>query len=223
MTKPTIIIVAAAGMLLGAASFAETYAEVTPYLAGGISPASRFTAIASGDLGPADSHWSKDLFLKDCLEVPRSIFGLAQPVARRRLVLVNCRNQAQAVLASAPTLSSAWLVLATTSAGLGDFVTMRKALAASKASAPRLQWLADRRSALAERHSAELDDAAHKDYADDIGVLAAGRDGVDVLAYRYVRRPKDREFYAGIVEAAGTGQQRFFLDRVKSYLSEGQQ
>jgi len=219
VTKLTVIILAAAGALLAAASFAETYSEVTPYLAGAISPASRFAAITSGDLVPADSHWSKDLYIKDCLEVPRSIYGLAQPVARRRLLLVTCRNAAQEILTTAPTMSGAWLVLASTSAELGDFGTMRSALARSKKTAPKLQWLADRRSALVERHADEADAATRAGYADDIAVLAAGRAGIEVLAYRYARRAQDRDFYAGIVEAAAPGQQRLFLDRAKVYLS----
>jgi hypothetical protein len=216
-SKQTSLVIAAAGLVLAAIALVGTFAEATPYFVGGISPAQRFGAIVSGEFTPADSRWSKDLFLKECFEVPRSNFGLVQPTSRRKLLLENCRAQASAIVTSAPTLSNAWLVIASTSADLGDFATMRSALAKSKLSAPGLQWLADRRSGLAERFAVELDAGGRADYESDLRVLVAGVAGADVLAQRYTRHPEWHELILGIAEGATAEQQRHFFARVQAH------
>jgi hypothetical protein len=218
-SKQTSLIVAAAGLALAAVALVEGFAEVTPYFVGGISPAQRFGAIVSGEFTPADSKWSRDLFLNDCLDVPRSIFALAQPTARRKLLLENCRKHARAIVASVPTLSSAWLVVASASADLGDFGTMRSALAKSTRSAPGLQWLADRRSRLAEQYAPELEATGRADHQSDLRVLVAGAQGADVLAQRYARHSELRELILAAAETAPAGQQRHFFDRVQAHMS----
>ena len=117
-SRQTAIAVVVAGGILAVASFAEAYAEITPYFASGVADTQRFDALATGAFVPADSKWSRDLYLDDCLNVPSSIYALAQPSASRKRLLQACRDHAGRIVASAPTMSSAWLVLATTSAAL---------------------------------------------------------------------------------------------------------
>lgn len=217
----TAFAITAAGAALAGLAFTHTLAEVTPYFIGGIQPEQRFAVIASGDFEPASSRWSRNLFLHDCLDVPRTIYGLAQPPARRDALFENCRREAQAIAASTPTAATAWLVVASASAGLGDFEAMLPALAMSKRTATHLQWFADRRSRLAEAYFAELDSAAIADYEADLATLAAGRDGVGVLAQRYVRQPEHRDAYQRAVNTASAAQQQLFLGRVRSQLAGG--
>lgn len=214
-SKQTVIVVTAAGFALAALSFVELVSEVMPYFVGGVSTSQRFAAIVSGDFRPADSRWSRDLFLADCLNVTGSIYAMAQSPARRKALLDNCGAQAAAVAASVPTASNAWLVMAVTASESGDFDTMGVALSKSASSAPGLQWLADRRSKLAESHLAQLGAGSRATYESDLRVLAAGRVGVDVLAQRYVRREDLGDAITKAVETASAAQQKLFVERVK--------
>lgn len=210
-SRQTAIAVVVAGGILAAASFAQAYAEITPYFASGVADPQRFDALATGAFVPADSKWSRDLYLDDCLNVPASIYALAQPPASRKRLLQACRDHAGRIVASAPTMSSAWLVLATTSADLRDYPAMRQALAMSKQMAPNLQWLADRRSKLVEAHPDEVDGMGRADYESDIAVLTTGAVGIAVLAQRYARRAELRDTYIRILESAAPDRQRAFL------------
>lgn len=218
-SRLTALAVAAAGAALALTAFSQTVAEVTPYFVGGIQPAQRFAVIASGDFVPAGSRWSRELFLNDCIDVPRTVYGLAQPPARRDAFLDTCRKHAREIAAATPTASSAWLVIATSSGDLDDLEAMLPALAASARTAPALEWLADRRSRLAEQHYAQLDAAALADYRKDIAVLASGRQGIAVLAQRYARAPQHRDLYAQAVEDTGSWQQQRFVALVRQQMA----
>lgn len=218
-SKSTTVAIAGAGALLALVSMAQAFGEIVPYFASGVGDQQKFSAIVSGAFQPASSKWSRDLYLDDCLDVPRTIYALAQPTAIRQRMLVACRENARKVLQTTPNASNAWLVLATTSAALKDFATMRSALAMSKRTAPNLQWLADRRSQLAEANATELDDAGRADYEHDLTVLASGYLGVAVLAQRYVRSDELRETYLRILDAASPEQKQRFLARVKSEMA----
>lgn len=211
----------AAGAVLAGLALTQALAEVKPYFIGGIQPEQRFAVIASGDFEPAYSRWSRNLFLNDCLDVPRTIYGLAQPPAGRDALFENCRRHAEAIVATTPTAALGWLVIATSSAGLGDVEAMLPALAMSRRTAPHLQWFADRRSRLAEANFAQLDAAAIADYEADLATLAAGRDGIGVLAQRYVRQPEHRDAYQRAVNAASAAQQQLFLGRVRAQMAGG--
>lgn len=218
-SKQTAIAVAVAGALLAAVSAAEAFGEIVPYFASGVADQQRFEAILTRAFEPASSKWSRDLYLDDCLEVPRTIFAMAQPPATRKRLLEVCRKTAQSVIQTTPNASNAWLVLATTSADLRDFPTMRTALAMSKRTAPNLQWLADRRSRLVEANVAEVDATGRADYESDLAVLAGGEQGIAVLAQRYARSPDLRDTYVRIIDATSPGQKRAFLAKVKKELA----
>ncbi|MBN9316197.1 MAG: hypothetical protein J0I99_10690 [Devosia sp.] len=209
--KQTAIAVVVVGGILALASLAEAYAEITPYFLGGIGAPQRFRALVTGAFIPGDSRWSRDLYLDECLDVPSAIYALAQPTASRRRLLLNCSDNAGRIVASAPTTSSAWLVLAMTAAERRDYSAMRQALAMSKRTAPKLQWLADRRTQLVEAHPDQVDAAGRAVYEDDLAVLATGRMGIEVLAQRYVRRADLRDTYTRILELAPPDRQRAFL------------
>lgn len=212
--KQTAIAIVVAGAVLAAVSFVGACGEITPYLASGVTDSRRFEALASRAFTPADSKWSRDLYIQDCLHIPSTIHGLAQPTASRARLLLNCRDNARRIVEAAPTMSNAWLALAVVSADLHDYASMRQALAMSSQTAPNLQWLADRRSRLAEEHPGEIEDANRADYESDISVLASGELGVAVLAQRYARWPQLRETYIRILETLPPDRRRAFLSRV---------
>lgn len=218
-SRRTAVVLAAAGVLLAVVSISQAFAEIIPYFASGVGYRQKFDAVVTGAFEPASSKWSRDLYLEDCIEVPRSIYALAQPPAARKRMLETCNKNAREVVRSTPNASNAWLVVAITSAELNDFETMRSALAMSRRTAPYLQWLADRRTRVAETYVAELDDAARADYEADIAVLALGQGGLKVLAQRYVRNEQVRETYVRIIEAASAGAKQRFLAAVKAEMS----
>lgn len=213
-SKQTAIAIAVAGAILAMVSFVEAYGEVTPYLAAGVADPERFNALISGAYAPADSKWSRDLYVQDCLDVPSTIYGLAQPTSARKRLLLNCRDNARRIVEAAPTMSNAWLALAVTSAELRDYAAMRQALAMSTLTAPNLQWLADRRSRLAEEYPVEIDDPNRASYESDIAVLASGELGAAVLAQRYMRSPQLRDTYTRILETLPPAGQSAFLAHV---------
>lgn len=219
-SKQTAIAIVAAGALLAAISLSQAYAEITPYFVSGVADPQRFDALMSGVFAPADSKWSRDLYVEECLDIPPSIYALAQPAASRKRLLETCRDNARRIVSTAPTMSNAWLVLATTSAELRDYPAMRQALAMSKQTGPNLQWLADRRSRLVEGHTDEIDDVGRADYESDIAVLGTGEVGVAVLAQRYKRSPELRDTYARILETLPPARQRAFLALVTRSASQ---
>jgi hypothetical protein len=218
-TKSTAIAMAAAGAILAAASIAQAFGEVVPYFASGVGDRQKFEAIITGAFEPAASKWSRDLYLDDCMEVPRSFFALAQPAAMRDRMLAACNANARQIVQSTPNASNAWVVLAATSAELNDFATMRTALGMSKRTGPNLQWLADRRTRVAEAYAAELDDAGRADYESDIAVLASSNLGRALLAQRYARNDDLRETYIRVLDAAPADQKRSFLSAVRKELA----
>ena len=112
----------AAGAVLAGLALTQALAEVKPYFIGGIQPEQRFAVIASGDFEPAYSRWSRNLFLNDCLDVPRTIYGLAQPPARRDALFENCRRHAEAIVATTPTAALGWLDVASTMVPMFGFM-----------------------------------------------------------------------------------------------------
>jgi hypothetical protein len=210
---------AAAGAVLAAVSAVQAFGEIVPYFASGVGDRQKFEAIVTGAFEPATSRWSRDLYLDDCMEVPRSFYALAQPTAMRQRMLVACNANARQVVQSTPNASNAWVVLAATSAELDDFATMRTALAMSKRTGPNLQWLADRRTRVAEAYTAELDAAARADYESDIAVLASSHLGRSLLAQRYARNEALRDTYIRVLDAAPAEQKRSFLSAVRKELA----
>jgi hypothetical protein len=210
---------ATAGALLAVASISQAVGEIVPYFASGVGDRQKFEAIVTGAFEPAASKWSRDLYMDDCIEVPRSFFALAQPPAMRKRMLMACNTNAREVVRSTPNASNAWVVLAATSAEFQDFATMRSALAISKQTAPNLQWLADRRTWVVEAYPGELDDAGQADYESDIAVLASGKVGMAVLAQRYARNEAVRDTYIRVLDKAPPDRKRHFLSAIRAEMA----
>jgi len=208
------VLIAGAGLVLAGFGMVETLGEVGPY--GQVETAQRFSEIADGRYSPGDSVWSKDLYFADCLELPRTILVRVQPPARREAFATQCRDAARAIVAQMPTYSAAWLALAEASAQLGDVDAMRAALATSTRTAPDLAWLAERRSALAFRFMAQLDEAGRAAYRADLAVLLRSAPGLDALATRYAGDGAQRRDITALVEAAPAETQERFLARLRA-------
>ncbi len=216
----TAIVIAIAGSVLAAVGLTQSFGEITPYFTAGIGVQQRFGAVVAGGYEPGDSRWSKDLFLTDCLDVPRGIFALAQPPARRLEFAQSCRIVSRMVVAAMPTYSTAWLVVASSSLALDDAAGFRSGLVESARTGANVHWLAERRSALAAAHLDLLDDAGRAAYRQDLAALTGSNVGLDVLAARYVGNAAQRETITEIVETAPDARQRAFVDRVRR-LSSG--
>lgn len=200
-------------LLLGVSAF-ETYREVAPYTVSGFSDEHRYLAIAAGRYDAASSLWSKDMVLRDCLEVADTLYARAQPTARHDRFLDSCDRQARAIAGRMPAYARAHLVQAAIAAERGQDGRFREALARATAAAPNVHWLAEQRSELAEANFGRLDAAGIAAYERDLRTLLDSRSGADVLAYRYVSRPQLRERLAAIVETAPQELQRRFLTLV---------
>ena len=85
--RATAILLFLCGIGLAAFSASQASGELAPYLMGGVRPEQRYSSILSGQVTPAASRWSRDLFALDCLDVPRTVYGLLQErrVGRHRL------------------------------------------------------------------------------------------------------------------------------------------
>jgi hypothetical protein len=209
------MVIAVAGLVLAAAGAAAAVSEITPSLTSAASPGERFAAIATGSYRPGDSVRSKEAFLVDCLDLPKDLVGRVQPRTRREQFAGTCRAVAQAALATMPTYSLAWLVVADSSVTLDHAEGFRAALLASARTAPDVHWLAERRSALAAAHLDLLDDAGQAAWRRDLATLTTSYPGLDVLAARYARGGVDREAIVDTLEAAPPDRRRAFLQRVR--------
>jgi hypothetical protein len=211
---------AVAGAVLAAVGLTQSFGEITPYFAAGIGMQQRFGAVVAGGYQPGDSLWSKDLFLADCLDVPRGIYALAQPPARHLEFAGKCRVVSSMVVAAMPTYSTAWLVFASSSLALDDPAGFRSGLLESSRTGANVHWLAERRSALAAAHLDLLDDAGRAAYRRDLEALTGSSVGLEVLAGRYVSDAAQREIITEVVETAPAARQRAFVGRVRK-LSSG--
>jgi len=211
-----------AGAALLAAGILQSAGEIAPYFTGGFSPAQRFGAVIVGTYEPGPSLPSKTLFFADCIEVPRSLFARAQPAKRRHAFDQRCHDAALAAAAEMPTFSDAWLVLASTSAALGDTDGLRSGLVASQRVAPDVHWLAEQRVALAAQNAAELDDPARAAYRADLTTLFDSRGGAEVLATRYLANHEEQELILEIGETVAPSMQQRFLDEVRKLKAKQQ-
>ena len=194
----------------------EAYREALPYFVAGPSFDSRFAALASGKLTPANSIWSQNMYLNDCLDVLDSLFARVQPTSNQHAFFSQCRDAALTLTAQSPTYGEAWIVVAATSVALGDFERFRQALRAAHLAAPSVHWQADRRQTLAARHLDQIDGHGLADLDSDFRTLLNSGTGTAALAARYSVTPELRERITATVETAPPDLQRRFLAAVKA-------
>ena len=202
-------------LALTVVSAVEAYREISPYFVSGFSAERRFLAIAGDSYEAGNSLWSKDMLLRDCMEVSRSIYAKAQPATKRTSFLDACDHDARSMTLAMPGYARAWLVQAAVAAEQGRKDDFRSALRQAVRTAPNVHWLAERRSELAE---ANLDHLAPEDvaaYERDLETLLQGAQGTEVLAFWYARRPETRERLQRIVESAPPDLQARFLAEVR--------
>lgn len=179
-----------------------------------------YERIASGEARIGLSSYAKRQVLVSCQYGLTSELALVRPAEQIERFAVACRNYSQAVAASMPTNSFAWLVLANASHALGDMPSMNRALELSQMSGPNEQWLAERRVALAEDNFDSLSDAARTGNTRDLAMLATSYRGVKTIATRYVTDEAFRNRITTIVSELPVEVQRRFLSSVKRAAQE---
>lgn len=209
----------AASLVLVGVSAVESYGEVAPYFVSGFSTERRFLAISGDGYHAGRSLLSKDMILRDCLDVARTIYARAQPTARRTEFLRRCDDEAKSISLAMPAYTYPWLVQASVAAELGRFDDFTKALHRATYTAPNAHWAAVRRIELAEANLDGLDREAVVAYERDLRTLLDSDAGTRVLAQHYVRRPELQQQLTAIAETAPPELQRRFFNLVKQQAS----
>lgn len=201
--------------LLGAAAF-ELYREVAPFFLSGLSTSQKYASLAADIVRPGPSLVSKGIYLDDCLDVSRSVYGRTQPSKTRQLMLATCRGTASAIVLQMPTHAGAWLVGASLAEDAGDIAATNRGLTESRRMAPNVQWLAEERTLIAERNYEALDETNRTGHAADLAALALSRRGVEALARLYQSYPAARDRLVEAVSGAPSDRQQDFLELVKA-------
>lgn len=201
--------------LLGAAGF-ELYREVAPFFLSGLSTSQKYASLAADIVRPGSSLVSKGIYLDDCLDVSRSVYGRTQPSKTRQLMLATCRGTASAIVLQMPTHAGAWLVGASLAEDAGDIAATNRGLTKSRRMSPNVQWLAEERTMIAERNYEALDEANRTGNAADLATLALSRRGVEALARLYQSYPAARDRLVEAVSGAPSDRQQDFLELVKA-------
>lgn len=171
---------------------------------------------ASSEL-PADpqfglSHRSATAMLERCETYLARPATRLLPTPAWRAALEMCRTQARAVAERWPTDARAWLLVASTSGELEEPTTFADALLRSQEAAPAVQWLAQRRLALADGAAATGDYS----YAADVAALLESDIGARVLAATWVAGDAARrERIEAAAEAANPAMQQRLLDKIR--------
>ncbi len=201
--------------LLAAGGAITAHAELNPFAVGATDAKSRFAALASNAYRPAASVLSKRLLLDTCLEAVTGIYGRLQPGEDRRTVVARCLEQADAIVAGAPSFSYGWYVGALAAAELGDVTGFNTRALQSQITGPTEQWMAELRAALVEDNIAVADDAVMARHAADLRLLVASPRGIRSISRRYVAEPAFRARIAAIVEAMPEADQARFVATVR--------
>ncbi len=207
--------VAVGGAVLCGLSLQHLWDESAPYLLGGVGAEQRFESILTGDLRPASSRWSKDLFLNDCLTIPRSVYGLLRPSEAKLAFAETCRVAASAITATSPVYSLAWMVSARSAGELGDLALARSAMQQARRTAPDVQWLAARRTFILDQYFELSERESDTGYLADLKVMLRGPEATRELAGRYLRRAELRGILTRAAELSDPDRQRAFLGEVR--------
>ena len=214
----TGLAIAGVGVLLLTASLRELVAEAAPYIAGGVSSEQRFASLETGSFAPAHSLWSKNLFFLDCINAATDPFVLLERTEEsRRSALQFCLDQANSVLAAEPSYAMAWLAKAVAASELGMIETMQSSLVEAWRNAPHLDWLAEQRIALMDRHPDMGNSPAILSiYQSDVRNLFASWTGPEFVARLYVAHEERRELITAVAETLPPDRQISFLSQVKT-------
>lgn len=212
-----IIGIVSAG-LLGIAGY-EVYREVAPFFLSGLSTSQKYASLAADIVRPGQSLVSKSIYLDDCLDVSRSVYGRTQPTKTRASFIATCRGTAAAIVRQTPTHAGAWLVSAALAEDDGDLAAVNQGLAEARRMAPNVHWLAEERAQIAERNYDALDGANRAGEAADLASLALSQPGLEALAQLYRTYPAARDRLVTAVSSAPPGAQKDFLDLVKATLA----
>jgi hypothetical protein len=202
--------------LLACGGAVTGFEELGVFRVGGITPASRFAALAADQYRPAASTLSKTLLLETCAEAISGTYGRLQRAEARHAVLENCLRQADDITAAAPSLSYGWYVGALAAAQLGDVAGFNARLLRSQITGPAEQWIAEQRAALVEDHFADAGPEVRTRHTADLRLLVASGRGIASISGRYVREPEFRERITAIVETMPEADQARFVGQVRS-------
>ena len=219
--RPSIAILSVASAALFVSGVIQAVGEVSPYVAVGYSEERRFSALVAGDYKAGDSLWSKDMLLRDCLEVGDSLYAKVQPTARRAGFFASCLKQAQSMTKEMPAYSRAWVTVGVAAGELGLNDQMADALGQSSLTAPNVHFLAERRVALAITHWDTLGDGVRRTLEADMRALLNSAGGTRALAAIYVNNPGQRERLTSIAERAPANIQRRFLGEIERRIEQG--
>jgi hypothetical protein len=219
--RPSILVLSISSAALLALGALQAVGEVSPYVAVGYSEERRFSALVAGDYEAGDSLWSKDMILRDCLEVGGSLYAKVQPTARRAGFFASCLRQAESITREMPAYSRVWLTVAVAAGGLGLNDQMADALRQSSLTAPNVHFLAERRVALAVTHWDTLGDGVRRTLEADMRALLNSAGGARALAAIYVNNPAHRERLTSMAEGAPANLQRRFLGEIERRIGQG--
>lgn len=214
----TILVVG--GALLCGVSLQNLREEAAPYLMGGVSAERRHASILTGEVRPADSRWSKDLFLNDCLAIPRSVFGLVQTSETKIAFAEACRDEALSITKASPVNSLAWLVIASSAGELHDLELLRDSMQQARKAAPNVQWLSARRTAVLDMYTDLSERASDPGYLADLQVMLRGGEATRELASRYLRNEELRPILTRAAELSDPERQQAFLGAIRRQAAE---
>ncbi len=168
------------------------------------------------------SKLTQDASLKDCAATLASINSLAmryQSQQFRDELAPHCRKVADAVVASSPSHSFAWLVGAMAAAQQHDWPAFNAQLLRSQLTGRSEQWIAQPRVQLAENNYEHTDDAAKAGNERDLSMLVGSAEGIRTIGKRYFNEPEFRERITAIVEKMPQEVQERFLRVIKTEIS----
>lgn len=206
-----LIPLSAAVFVLGAWTVRE---EAATYFQGGATSVQRVAASLELESVPGLSIATRQATLLDCdavLRAPEALELRFLPEHVRIDMVSHCRAVADAIAASAPTTSLAWLVGARASSQLGDWSGFNDRLLRSQLTGPTEQWIAELRVGLSEDNHDRLDERTRASSERDLRMLIGSLSGIYALTQRYLDDPTFRERITAIVESMPEASQNRFL------------
>ena len=198
----------------------EAYSEIEPYFVSGQSTEQRFLAIASSQYLPGRSLWSKDIYLRDCLDVSDTVFAKAQPTARRNGFLKACGAAAAKISETMLVYALPRLVEASTANALQDHARFETSLVASSVLGPNDLWAAERRVRLALSYKEGLSGPGAAALDRDIIALLQANGGARSLAAIYLTFDQHRQHITDLASGVPQAEQQAFLGQVRALAAD---
>lgn len=208
---------AVASLAVAAAALQRLGAEYAAIRFGEMSPPQQIERLAAGPPPMPGSLRGTRLLLEGCDRALRGPLAAVQSAARRTAVGKNCGAIAGKVLATAPTLGLAHLIVAEVALAQQDHAVFEAALIRANRAAAQEGWLAQRRFDLAAPGCAALSPKARRVLQADARVLVTTHSGRLLLAQHYQRVAALRPLLAEVTQAAPVAAQRSFLGALRRY------